>query len=67
MECKEVLGVGEEQSSRGLSQSGPHRTWTVKMCLRSGESGAVIGPAVCQPTTEGLQEFEILWGESLRA
>lgn len=67
MGYKEVRGVREEQSSHGLSQSGAHPTWRVKMCLGSGKSGAVIGPAVCQPAAEGLQEVKILWGESLRA
>lgn len=67
MDCKEVLGVREEQSSHSLSQSGAHPTWRVKMCWGSGKSGALIGPAVYQPATEGLQDVEILWGESLRA
>lgn len=60
MECKEVLGVREEQSNHSLSQSGAHPTRRVKLCLGSGKSGAVIGAAVCQPATEGLQDVEIL-------
>lgn len=37
------------------------------MCWGSGKNGALRGPAACQPATEGLQDVEILWGESLRA
>lgn len=65
-EYKEVVGIREEQSNHGLSQCGAYPAWRVKMCLGSGKSGAIIGPAVCQPATEGLQNVEILWGESLR-
>lgn len=39
---------------------------TVGRCLGSGKSRAIIGPAVCQPATGGLQDVEMLWGESLR-
>lgn len=64
MDCKEVLGVREEQ--RKLKSVWTHPTRRVKMCLGSGKSRAPIGPAVYQPATEGLQDVEILWGESLR-
>lgn len=65
MDCKEVPGVREQQRNHSLSQSGAHPTES-KNVLGVREEWSTHRVSVCQPATEGLQDVEILWGESLR-